>query len=260
MLLFFYDLTMLIKRLSCQKSINFSEPDERLLGILKSEITEFDENLQNSSWFTQFYYGCLLFSMMNGNFLPEACSKFFAPNMDFSHEVANRRSREKLIKGVSHEYKAILLWNILTGNDVVSETRQKISQKIKEMLSADSLAEMYNIAQELESMYINEEQRFGIMEIDGKEKDFAFAEWSLRGYTADVLGDTNSHKFLTRKLSFLERCPRGTLFCDKFNHWMTFLGCNAENMYFYDSKLHGRLRKIEKNYVASIVISVLMNK
>ena len=58
-------------------------------------------------------------------------------------------------------FASIMRSNLAEG---VSETRQEISQKIKEMLSADSLAEMYNIAQKLESMYINGEQRFGILD------------------------------------------------------------------------------------------------
>lgn len=263
MILSFTESIMRVKRVLFEgnkKCLSFSEPNKKVLGVLNNGITEFDTNLRDSKWFTQFRYGCLFFSMMNGNYLSPVYKKFFVPNMDFSHDTAKGLTADQLIKGVVYEYKAILLWIIRSGNNVIPYHLKTISRKIREMLRADSLDKMCTIAYEIGSIYLNNEERFGVKKSDGKEKDFAFAEWSFGGYNVDVLEDTTTPKFLDRKIKFLECCPRYTLFCDKYNHWTTFLGCKLNYMYFYDPKLHDRLRKIKTNYVASTVISVLINK
>ena len=74
------------------------------------------------------------------------------------------------VKG-AHEYKAIVLWHLLTKHDVVSGKRQLISQKIKEMLEEKDIYKMYDIAKDINALYTSEEL-FGIRYEHGTKKRF----------------------------------------------------------------------------------------
>ncbi|MCR5126075.1 MAG: hypothetical protein K6B43_12920 [Treponema sp.] len=193
---------------------------------------------------------------MNGHFLPKQYEKFFVHNIDFSHKFARLRSKGQVIKGVIHEYKAILVWCILAKNDVTHGQRKLISLKIKNMLRQKSLNAMYSIAKEINRIYVDEEL-FGIKNECGISKDFAYGKWSFNGYHVQTLPSTNDVRLLKKKLDYLSRMPLYGLFCDNRNHWMTFLGCDNEYMYFYDSLKHDEIQRIEKTLVASMTISVL---
>lgn len=176
--------------------------------------------------------------------------------MDFSQRMPSRRTMLQTIKGVSHEYKAILMWHLMTSHNVVPGKLQLISQKIKDMLKQSDFQKMYDIAMDINELYASEEL-FGIRHENGTTKDFADGDWTFNGLKAQQLQEIKDKNLLALRLSFLERCPRYSLFCDKMNHWMAFLGCKGDYMYFYDSYLHDRLRKLSKNTVASMTISVL---
>lgn len=220
------------------------------------QVTKFDESLIDMKWLTQFHNGCLLFSLLNGGFLPPDYRKFFTQNLDFSHAPGRLMTKPQVIKGVVHEYKAIILWHILTDYDVVSGKRESISEKIKGMLRQNDIRKIYDIAKEIRAAYAREEL-FGIRHENGMKKDFAYGGWTFKGLKPQQLPEPKCEKDFVKKLHYLERCPRYSLFCDKLNHWMVFLGCKENNMYFYDSYLHGKLRKLSKNVVASLTISVL---
>ena len=228
-------------------------------GTRSSPITEFDEKLQNTGWFTQFHNGCLFFAMMNGGFIPPQWKVYFTPKMDFSQRSPWKRTKLQTIKGVSHEYKAILSWHLMTNHNVVPGKLQLISQKIKDMLKQSDFQKMYDIAMDINELYASEEL-FGIRHENGTTKDFADGDWTFNGLKAHPLEDTKDKNQLDLKLSFLECCPRYSLFCDKLNHWMTFLGCKGDHMYFYDSYLPIKLRKLSKRTVTELTISVLLKK
>ena len=231
------------------RTMNFGE-------TRSSPITEFDENLRNTEWFTQFHNGCLFFAMMNGGFIPPQWEVYFTPKMDFSQRMPSRRTMLQTIKGVSHEYKAILMWHLMTSHNVVPGKLQLISQKIKDMLKQSDFQKMYDIARDINELYASEEL-FGIRHENGRTNDFAYGDWTFNGLKAQHLRETKDNNLIALKLISLERCPRYSLFCDRLNHWMAFLGCKDDYMYFYDSYLHDRLRKLSKNTVASMTISVL---
>lgn len=251
-----YDVTKKVDRINEKlmrkpkgSSMNFG-------GTRSSPITEFDENLRNTGWFTQFHNGCLFFAMMNGGFIPSQWKVYFTPKMDFSQRMPSRRTMLQTIKGVSHEYKAILMWHLMTSHNVVPGKLQLISQKIKDMLKQSDFQKMYDIARDINELYASEEL-FGIRHEDGKEKDFAYGHWTFNNYKAHPLKDTKDKNQLDLKLSFLERCPRYSLFCDRLNHWMTFLGCKESYMVFYDSLKPSDVKIIQKTDVARNTISVL---
>ena len=217
-----------------------------------SQVTVFDESLIDMKWLTQFHNGCLLFSLLNGGFLSPAYRRFFTQNLDFSHAPRRLMTKPQVIKGVVHEYKAIVLWHILTNYDVVSGRRKLISEKIKEMLDQDDIRKMHDIAKEIRDVYAREEL-FGIRHENGKAKDFAHGDWTFNNLRAQSLLNMN----FNQRLQLLERCPRYSLFCYDDNHWMVFLGCKGEYMLFYDSRIYNELLAVSKNIVAEETISVL---
>lgn len=254
-----YDVTKKVDRIN-EKLMRRPKGSTMNFGRTRpSPITEFDEKLQNTGWFTQFHNGCLFFAMMNGGFIPSQWKVYFTPKMDFSQRMPSRRTKLQTIKGVSHEYKAILSWHLMTNHNVVPGKLQLISQKIKDMLKQSDFQKMYDIAMDINELYASEEL-FGIRHENGTTKDFADGDWTFNRLKAHPLEDTKDKNQLDLKLSFLERCPRYSLFCDKLNHWMTFLGCKGDHMIFYDSLHPSDLYAISKTDVAQRTISVLTQK
>ncbi len=236
------------------------QPKETFINLAEISsypITKFDEALRNSEWFTQFHYGCLFFAMLNGSFIEKQWKLYFTPKMNFSQNDWKKRTMLQTVKGVTHEYKAIVLWHILTGYNVVPGKRDEISKEIKDMLQQNNIEEMYRIAREIRDNLYKSEELFGIRYENGKTKDFAYEQWSFRGLKAQSLSDTTDKNLLDKKLKYLERCPRYSLFCDRHNHWTVFLGCKDTYMVFYDSMKYNGLQVLHKNLVAERTISVL---
>lgn len=194
---------------------------------------------------------------MNGKFLPSYAEKFFAPKLDFSHNVGKSRTVPQIIKGVSHEYKAIVLWHILTGYNVVPGKRKCISQKIWEMLSQSDVRNMYDDAKKIISELYTSEELFGIRHESGEAKDFAYGEWTFNGLESTPLSKLCNTNTPEKRLKKLESCPRFSLFCNKENHWRVYLGCRGDFMVFYDSLSYKDLCVIPKNTVAEETLSVL---
>ena len=111
------------------------------------------------------------------------CQAYFTPNMDFSQNGFSKRSMLQTVKGFSHEYKAIVLWHLLTKHDVVPGKRQLISQKIKEMLEEKDVYKMYDIAKGINALYTSEEL-FGIRYEHGTKKDFAYGDCTFNRFDA----------------------------------------------------------------------------
>jgi hypothetical protein len=92
----------------------------------------------------------------------------------------------------------------------------------------------------------------GVLIYGVSSKDFARGDWTFKNYTVQKLNDTKD-----KKLYYLERCQRYSLFCYDDNHWRVFLGCKGDYMVFYDSLIYNELLVLPKNTVAEETISVL---
>ena len=97
---------------SCEYE-NFSER----YRPVKQEITKFDENSKISSYFTQFRYGCFLFSLVNGKLKNESLLKNLKKDEDFTIITDRKINKINIIRGVIYEYKALKIWKVLSGID-----------------------------------------------------------------------------------------------------------------------------------------------
>lgn len=246
----------LTKRL---QALNFAENWSEKYRPIEQEITKFDEDTIDKKWLTQYHFGCLLFSLLNGNFFDSKWKSFFDFNLDFSNELKMNRSKKQKIIGVTHEYKAILLWGLITGNNVVHGNFNNIKQMIHQMLESKSLEKIYEISSKINVLYENIEERFAVKILNGKKLDFAEGSWTIFNRKAVTMEETCNPKFLFTKLKYLERLPKYSLFC-LYDHWITFLGCKADKMIFYNSDRPNDFYAVSKNFITAKTMSVFIKR
>ena len=239
------------------KLINFSDEWTEKYKPLKNDITTFSQKDTENKWLTQFRYGCLLFSLLNGNFVEMKWKNFFDFNLDFSHPYGKGFSEKQKVIGVVHEYKAILLLYYLTGNNVLGANLSNMGNKIQQMLNSESKEEVCRLANELCSILLNYEMRFAVWIKYGKKWDFADGCWRIFKKKAKVLDETSSEKLNSIKLRYLERLYKYSLFCLR-DHWVTFLGCDGDDMIFYDSGVFDVLQRLPKSKVTKITTAVFI--
>ena len=58
-------------------------------------------------------------------------------------------------------------------------------------------------------------------------------------------------------MKYLERLYKYSLFCLK-DHWVTFLGCDGDDMIFYDSSVFDDFLTLPKSEVAKITTAVFI--
>ena len=239
------------------EKINFSDNWSEYYKPVKSEITYFSKNETEYKWLTQYHFGCLLFSLLNGNFVDSKFSSLFDFNLDFSHPVGKSITTAQIIKGVVHEYKAILLWYLFTGIKVLDAGRLRcMHDMIHEMLNSTSKKKICELAWKLNSICTNE-NRFAVKFEKGRKLDFASQGWKFLGEMSKIMEETRVPKYLAIKLRYLERLPKFSAVCFD-DHWVTFLGCRGENMVFVDSKKSDGFRILSKNFVAMKATSVFV--
>lgn len=234
------------------RSVNFSDLSERFHNY---EITKFDEKTTKDVWYAQYIFGCLMFALVNGNFEKDVLAKYLKKNEPlraFSGVIPFR-----VIRSVIYEYKAILIWLKMSGNNVLGNiTLRNVSGMVKNMLNQPVVDSAIEIAKNIRSLYLSYEQRFSIkVEKNGRKKDFSNGEWTFNNHKVMKLDNTkglNTGKYLKLKTRLLKCLPKYSLYC-KNNHWIVFLGCEADNMVFYDSEnSHDLLRESEDKIVSSV--------
>ncbi len=226
---------------------------------VKPDVTKFDANTIEKKWLTQYHFGCLLFSLLNGNFYDAKLKTFFDFNLDFTHPIGTDQSEKQTIIGVVHEYKAILLWLLLTHNNVLHGNLRIVRNLVHQMFSNKSAKKRNELSKKIRGYILNKEERFGVKYENGKRLEFELSEWSINGKKAKVLDETHNKKLNDIKLCYLESLPKYSLFCIG-DHWLTFLGCKDKKMVFWDSKKHKDFRIMGKNFVAEKTRAILINQ
>lgn len=218
------------------------------------EVTKFDANPDDSKWLTQYHFGCLLFSLLNGGFYDAKWGSFFDYNIDFTYPSGRGRTAKQTIIGVVHEYKAILLWIILTENNVLYGNFKSVRQLVKKMLDCDSTEQAYNTAKEIKK-YIDMEERFGVKFDRNNKLDFADGKWQILKRHAEVLRTKNDTMSPKIRLEYLKRLPKYSLFFFG-DHWMTFLGCDGDEMVFCNPSYPKKFSRKSMDYVKENITAV----
>lgn len=238
------------------RSVNFSDLSERFHNY---EITKFDKNTTKDEWYTQYKFGCLMFALVNGNFEKDILARYLKKNETLRSSKGDF-SRFRFIKAFVYEYKAILLWYKMSKNNVLGSSLKATSKMIKNMLSLNTITEAGKYAQYVYEQFDNYENRFSIKVKNRKEKNFADGEWTFNNHKVMKLDNTKGlhpSEYLKLKVRLLKCLPKYSLYC-KSDHWIVFLGCEGNNMVFYDSENPSDLQRFAIGKIVRNVNSVLI--
>jgi len=242
----------------------FSKMKEYFTPIC-SEISFFDEDKSPDEWFTKFNNGCILFSLINGKFKNKKILTDFniKPNENFKVRENRIINKKHLVKGVTHEYKSILIWYLLTKNNVLEEKLSDASKKIKMLLNSAKFLDSIEYAYDLKELYDESENKFAMK----NNENFNYSEWDFDNLKAKVvdercfnLTEQEKSNFLVLKKNFLSHLPKYSLICSSSQHWRVFLGIKEDRVIMCDSKIFDGVYSCDLNCFFEDSISVLINK
>lgn len=186
-----------------------------------------------------------MFALINGEFEKENYLLGVKKNEDLELSKFNT---EKLIKCTLYEYKAIITWYKISGNNVLNDDFEYVSKLVKKLIDVNtSKKEAEKLSWQIIEIYRKKEQRFSIKkQKNGKLLNFAFNQWSFSGYCVKRVDNIK----VDRRKEFLIRLPKKSLFCENNEHWRVYLGVEDSKMCFFDSY---NAKNVEKIPIQSVV-------
>lgn len=198
---------------------SFNELTERLSMVnFDNEITEYTE--KPDYWYTQFVFGCILFSLINSGKIDEKYVKNILPR----NKVFSWRTAKEIIDCINYQWYAILLWYKLSGNLTLDKNSydkiQKNIQEIKKLVL--NKEDFSKLALETLQLLKRKTRMFNLLETGDSLID---GSW-----TCDKLGihviQSNTIKNLEETIKSL---PKYSLLC-MIGHWQVFLGCKDNKL------------------------------
>lgn len=212
----------------------------------KNEVELVYPDLNTHSWFTMYMRGCIFFSLMNAGIKGSEFTKFFNKNEGFSF-VSNRSLPEnhfRTIRGITHEYKAILAWLSVSKNNVMGDGGKlsKIRALVYDMLNKSTVDEAYDIAQKIKKAYNDDENYFAYIgkKDDPGHKELAQGEWKIPGIQVKSIKNIRQSSWQ----KYLNMIPYSSVVCFE-DHWVQYLGRSGNAVGFCDPMKHDCYVKIE---------------
>lgn len=205
------------------KYSNFSKFD-----YIKEDITKFDENLAPKKWYTQFYMGCILFSLVNSGIINNVLNDFeYNRDRNLKHDLSD-------IEHIKYELKAIDVWKKLTKYNVLdNKIRSEIESNIAKINSFKEFVPIMQLLKKNEKHFFNNE-------IDSIKKLCRSIDVTL----------SNNTEF-EQKIEYIKRLPYGSLI--SYNeHWSVFLGIEGTNLIICNPLLSNKFERVSINLVPFI--------
>ena len=124
---------------------NFSKFD-----YIKNMETIFDNNLAPNKWYTQFYMGCILFSLVNSSILNNVLIGLeYNRDRQLKYDLSD-------IEHIKYELKVIDIWKELTGYNVLEDNiRKDIEEKLEHINSFNDLVQIMQLLKRNEKHFYN---------------------------------------------------------------------------------------------------------
>ena len=203
---------------------NFSKLTERLsrINFAKIEdITKYDEKADKPKyWYTQFIFGCILFSLINSGKISENYVEGILPkNKKFS-----LKTPKEILDCINYQWYTIRLWYKLSDNLTLDkETYNKIQKNIQEIkklvLNKDDFSKL---AIETLQLLKRKTRMFNLLE---NGNSLINGSWVCDRLDLDVI-QSNTVKNLEETIKSL---PKYSLLC-MIGHWQVFLGCKDNKL------------------------------
>lgn len=230
------------------------ESDNNVQCTRKSKFVYPD--LTTHHWFTMYWRGCILFSLMNSKIKGSGFGKFFDENENFrihGNDISVSEKHFRMIKRVSHECKSMLVWYLITGNNVMGGMQLgKVYGMVRDMLEKETLVESYELACKIDPMIRSVESNFSYKEACGKWRNLAYGEWSIPGIKVKNLNNIGKGSWE----SYLRNIPRSSVVCND-DHWVQYLGKSGNKIIFCDPREFNRYEVKNFDDFASVCSAVI---
>lgn len=214
-----------LKLINFKKSTksNFSK-----FSLITETETTFDENKAPNKWYTQFYMGCILFSLVNSGMISNVLTGFeYNRDRQLKHDLSD-------IEHVKYELKAIDIWKQLTGYNVLDDNiRKEITNGLYQVKSFKDFVPIMQTLKKNEKHFFNNE-------IESIKKLCKSKDVSI-----------NSYDETEQKITYIRHLPYGSLVSHN-EHWDMFLGIKDDNLILCNPLLSDKFETFNTNFVPFI--------
>lgn len=218
-----YDFSKLTERLS---RINFAKIED---------ITKYDEKIDKPKyWYTQFIFGCILFSLINSGKISEKYVEGILPkNKKFSWETFS-----EIIQCINYQWFSINLWNKLSGNLVLNKEDYIIIRnnilRLKETINEKNIV----LAMETLQLLKKKTRPFNL---------YNNGSWNCKKLGLNIQQTAN----IDNVEHTIKTLPKGSLIC-MIGHWQVFLGCKDNKIITINPQIYNDVSSIDFIYINEI--------